>query len=182
MSNKVKIERISEYCGKIFIAQTCNPRICSKACNSNHYKESIRNGRYNVVAKEVKEERKQHIKLSLEEVEFMQAKEFINLKKLGIYLGVYCKSVYTYLRKYSIPFSLIAGRIIVERNEIGKILIRLIQSIQTKPSRRIRLKNIRSFTVILTMMMPVDGLWTLCMNYWVVKFRICLRLVHSTRI
>lgn len=68
----------------------------------------------------------------------MQAKEFINLKQLGIYLGVCRKSFYTYLRKYSIPFSLIAGRIIVERNEIGRIMIRLIQSIQTKQENPIK--------------------------------------------
>lgn len=132
MSNKVKIERICEYCGKIFIAQTCKTRFCSHACNSKHYKESIRSGRYNIVTKEVKEERKQRIKLSVDEVEFIQAKEFINLKQLCIYLGVCRKSVYTYLRKYSIPFTRIGGRIIVERKEIDKIMIRLIQSIHTK--------------------------------------------------
>lgn len=110
MSNKIKIERICEHCGKIFIAQTCKTLFCSKTCTSKHYKESIRNERYNIVTKEVKEERKQRIKLSVDEAEFIQAKEFINLKQIGIYLGVCLKSVYTYLRKYSIPFSRIGGR------------------------------------------------------------------------
>lgn len=138
MSNKVKIERICEYCGKIFIAQTCKTRFCSHACNSKHYKESIRSGRYNIVTKEVKEERKQRIKLSVDEVEFIQAKEFINLKQLCIYLGVCRKSAYTYLRKYFIPFTRIGGRIIVERKEIDKIMIRLIQSVHTKQENPIK--------------------------------------------
>lgn len=42
--------------------------------------------------------------------------------------------------------------------------------------------NTRSFIVILTMMMPVGVLWTPCMNYLGIKFRICLHLIHFTRI
>lgn len=98
----------------------------------------IRSGRYNTVTKEVKEEKKQRIKLSIDEVEFIQSKEFISLKQMGIYLGICRKSVYTYLRKYSIPFSRIGGRIIVERKEIDKIMIKLIQSIEAKQENPVK--------------------------------------------
>ena len=138
MSNKVKIERICEHCGKSFLAQTCKTRFCSHACNSRHYKEMIRNGRYNVITKEVKEEKKQRINLSVDEVEFIQSKEVISLKQLGIYLGICRKSVYTYLRKYSIPFSRMSGRIIVERKEIDKIMNKLIQSIEAKQENPVK--------------------------------------------
>ncbi len=138
MSNKVKIERICEHCGKSFLAQTCKTRFCSHACNSRHYKEMIRNGRYNVITKEVKEEKKQRIKLSVDEVEFIQSKEFISLKQMSIYLGICRKSVYTYLRKYSIPFSRMSGRIIVERKEIDKIMNKLIQSIEAKQENPVK--------------------------------------------
>lgn len=138
MSSKVKFERICEYCGKVFLAQTCRTRFCSHTCNSRNYKEMIRSGRYNTVTKEVKEEKKQRIKLSIDEVEFIQSKEFISLKQMGIYLGICRKSVYTYLRKYSIPFSRIGGRIIVERKEIDKIMIKLIQSIEAKQENPVK--------------------------------------------
>lgn len=98
----------------------------------------IRSGRYNTVTKEVKEEKKQRIKLLIDEVEFIQSKEFISLKQMGIYLGICRKSVYTYLRKYSIPFSRIGGRIIVERKEIDKIMIKLIQSIEAKQENPVK--------------------------------------------
>ena len=54
MGNKVRIERICEFCGKTFIAKTCKTRFCCKACNDKYYKELIRSDRYNAVTKEVK--------------------------------------------------------------------------------------------------------------------------------
>ena len=61
MGNKVRIERICEFCGKTFIAKTCKTRFCCKACNDKYYKELIRSDRYNAVTKEVKEEKKKRI-------------------------------------------------------------------------------------------------------------------------
>ena len=57
---------------------------------------------------------------------------------MGIYLGICRKSVYTYLRKYSIPFSRMSGRIIVERKEIDKIMNKLIQSIEAKQENPVK--------------------------------------------
>lgn len=149
MSSKVKFERICEYCGKVFLAQTCITRFCSHACNNSNYREMIRSGRYNSVTKEVKEEKKQRIKLSVDEVEFIQSKEFISLKQIGIYLGICRKSVYTYLRKYSIPFSRIGGRIIVERKEIDKIMNTLIQSIEAKQESPVKvLEHLTDFYTV----------------------------------
>lgn len=105
MGNKVRIERICEFCGKTFIAKTCKTRFCCKACNDKYYKELIRSDRYNAVTKEVKEEKKKRIRLAVDELEVIQAREFISLKQLAIYLGVSRKSIYTYMRIYEIPFS-----------------------------------------------------------------------------
>ena len=88
MGNKVRIERICEFCGKTFIAKTCKTRFCCKACNDKYYKELIRSDRYNAVTKEVKEEKKKRIRLAVDELEVIQAREFISLKQLAIYLGV----------------------------------------------------------------------------------------------
>ena len=95
MGNKVRIERICEFCGKTFIAKTCKTRFCCKACNDKYYKELIRSDRYNAVTKEVKEEKKKRIRLAVDELEVIQAREFISLKQLAIYLGVSRKSIYT---------------------------------------------------------------------------------------
>lgn len=130
MSNKVKIERICEYCGKNFIAQTCKTRFCSHACNSKHYKESIRSGRYNIVTKEVKEEKQQRLRLSIDEIEFIQAKEYISLKQFATYLGVGRRSVYNYIHKYQIPFIKIGRRTMIARKEIDTIMNTLIKSVE----------------------------------------------------
>ena len=81
MGNKVRIERICEFCGKTFIAKTCKTRFCCKACNDKYYKELIRSDRYNAVTKEVKEEKKKRIRLAVDELEVIQAREFISLKQ-----------------------------------------------------------------------------------------------------
>ena len=105
MGNKVRIERICEFCGKTFIAKTYKTRFCCKACNDKYYKELIRSDRYNAVTKEVKAEKKKRIRMAVDELEVIQAREFISLKQLAIYLGVSRKSIYTYMRIYEIPFS-----------------------------------------------------------------------------
>ena len=83
MGNKVRIERICEFCGKTFIAKTCKTRFCCKACNDKYYKELIRSDRYNAVTKEVKEEKKKRIRLAVDELEVIQAK-MIAFRKTGI--------------------------------------------------------------------------------------------------
>lgn len=130
MGNKVRIERICEFCGKTFIAKTCKTRFCCKACNDKYYKELIRSDRYNAVTKEVKEEKKKRIRLAVDELEVIQAREFISLKQLAIYLGVSRKSIYTYMRIYEIPFSQIGSRIIVKRKEVETVMMNL-KSVKT---------------------------------------------------
>lgn len=137
MGNKVRIERICEFCGKTFIAKTCKTRFCCKACNDKYYKELIRNDRYNAVTKEVKEEKKKRIRLAVDELEVIQAREFISLKQLAIYLGVSRRSIYTYMRIYKIPFSQIGSRIIVKRKEVETVMMNL-KSVKTMQERPIK--------------------------------------------
>ena len=137
MGNKVRIERICEFCGKTFIAKTCKTRFCCKACNDKYYKELIRSDRYNAVTKEVKEEKKKRIRLAVDELEIIQAREFISLKQLAIYLGVSRKSIYTYMRIYEIPFSQIGSRIIVKRKEVETVMMNL-KSVKTMQERPIK--------------------------------------------
>ena len=42
MSSNIKVERICEWCGKKFIAQTTVTRFCSKRCSERSYKERFR--------------------------------------------------------------------------------------------------------------------------------------------
>ena len=42
MSSNIKVERICEWCGKKFIAQTTVTRFCSKRCAEHSYKERLR--------------------------------------------------------------------------------------------------------------------------------------------
>lgn len=121
MGNKVRIERICEFCGKTFIAKTCKTRFCCKACNDKYYKELIRSDRYNAVTKEVKEEKKKRIRLAVDELEVIQAREFISLKQLAIYLGVSRKSIYTYMRIYEIPFSKLVVELLLNAKRLKRL-------------------------------------------------------------
>ena len=117
----VRIERICEFCGKTFIAKTCKTRFCCKACNDKYYKELIRNDRYNAVTKEVKEEKKKRIRLAVDELEVIQAREFISLKQLAIYLGVSRKSIYTYMRIYEIPFYKLVVELLLNAKRLKRL-------------------------------------------------------------
>lgn len=86
MGNKVRIERICEFCVKTFIAKICKTRFCCKAYNDNYYKELIKSSQYNAVTKEVKKENKKRVRMALDELKVIQAREFISLKQLVIYL------------------------------------------------------------------------------------------------
>ena len=102
-----------------------------------YYKELIRSDRYNAVTKEVKEEKKKRIRLAVDELEVIQAREFISLKQLAIYLGVSRRSIYTYMRIYEIPFSQIGSRIIVKRKEVETVMMNL-KSVKTMQERPIK--------------------------------------------
>ena len=117
----VRIERICEFCGKTFIAKTCKTRFCCKACNDKYYKELIRNDCYNAVTKEVKEEKKKRIRLAVDELEVIQAREFISLKQLAIYLGVSRKSIYTYMRIYEIPFYKLVVELLLNAKRLKRL-------------------------------------------------------------
>ena len=78
----------------------------------------------------MKEEKKKRIRLAVDELEVIQAREFISLKQLAIYLGVSRKSIYTYMRIYEIPFSQIGSRIIVKRKEVETVMMNL-KSVKT---------------------------------------------------
>lgn len=120
-SASVRIERICEFCGKTFIAKTCKTRFCCKACNDKYYKELIRNDCYNAVTKEVKEEKKKRIRLAVDELEVIQAREFISLKQLAIYLGVSRKSIYTYMRIYEIPFYKLVVELLLNAKRLKRL-------------------------------------------------------------
>ena len=48
MSSNIKVERICEWCGKTFIAQTTVTRFCSKRCSERSYKERFRQKKMSV--------------------------------------------------------------------------------------------------------------------------------------
>ena len=53
MSSNIKIERICEWCGSKFTAQTTVTRFCSKRCAEHSYKERMRRKKISLSNQEI---------------------------------------------------------------------------------------------------------------------------------
>jgi excisionase family DNA binding protein len=91
MSSNFTVNKICEYCGKVFTAKTTVTRFCSSKCNGRNYKQKIRNEKIGVAQQAVK----QVIRHQLEDLTSL---EFLSVKAAAKLLGASEKIVYNMIR------------------------------------------------------------------------------------
>lgn len=87
MSSNIKVERICEWCGKKFIAQTTVTRFCTKRCVEHSYKERLRQKKMAVSNQETAQT---NIK--------WRNKDFLTPTQVAELLGIGRMSIYRYIR------------------------------------------------------------------------------------
>lgn len=84
MSSNIKLQRVCEYCNKVFIAKTTVTRFCSHTCNSRNYKKNQRDSK--VI--HAKEELKQKVLCNSDYTLQLNCKPYLTIKETCLLLNI----------------------------------------------------------------------------------------------
>jgi excisionase family DNA binding protein len=119
MSSTIQVQKVCEFCGKEFTAQTTVTRFCGHGCASRSYKQRKRE---NKIGWAVEETNKQKV-LSVSEVnlEAIKLKDFLSIKEAYTLLGLSERTFYRLLKTGTIPATKLGGRTIIKRSVIDNL-------------------------------------------------------------
>lgn len=107
MSSNIKIERICEWCGKNFIAQTTVTRFCSKRCSEHSYKERLRQKKMAVSNQET-------VQTNFK----WRDKDYLTPTQAAELLGIGRMSIYRYIRNGKIKVVRFARKTLISKADI----------------------------------------------------------------
>ena len=109
MSSNIKIERICEWCGNRFMAQTTVTRFCSKRCSEHSYKERMRQKKMALSNQETRQcnpDRKS------------RDKDFLTPTETAQYLGVCRTYIYDSINRGKIKVTRIGRKTLISKADI----------------------------------------------------------------
>lgn len=109
MSSNIKVERICEWCGKKFIAQTTVTRFCSKRCSERSYKERFRQKKMQVSNQETATNVANNK---------WRDKDFLTPTQAGELLGIGRMSIYRYIRAGKIKVVRFGRKTLISKADI----------------------------------------------------------------
>ena len=107
MSSNIRIERICEWCGNKFIAQTTVTRFCTKRCAEHSYKERLRQKKMAVSNQETAQT---NIK--------WRDKDYLTPTQAAELLGIGRMSIYRYIRNGKIKVVRFARKTLISKADI----------------------------------------------------------------
>ncbi len=109
MSSNIKVERICEWCGKKFIAQTTVTRFCSKRCSERSYKERFRQKKMAVSNQETATNAANNK---------WRDKDFLTPTQAAELLGIGRMSIYRYIRNGKIKVVKFERKTLISKADI----------------------------------------------------------------
>lgn len=109
MSSNIKVERICEWCGKKFIAQTTVTRFCSKRCSERSYKERFRQKKMAVANQET---------AANATYNKWRDKDFLTPTQAAELLGIGRMSIYRYIRNGKIKVVRFERKTLISKADI----------------------------------------------------------------
>lgn len=108
MSSNIKIERICEWCGNKFTAQTTVTRFCSKRCAEHSYKERMRQKKVELSNQETSQSHQSKHK----------EKDFLTPTETALFLGVGRTYIYDCINRGKIKVTRIGRKTLISRTDI----------------------------------------------------------------
>ena len=129
MSSNIRIERICEWCGKQFTAQTTVTRFCSKRCSEHAYKERLRQKKISLSNQETA-----HNSRGKES----RNKEFLTPSETARYLGVGRTYIYDCINRGKIKVTRIGRKTLISKADIQAMFDFLTpkESTSTEPAEK----------------------------------------------
>ena len=109
MSSNIRIERICEWCGKQFTAQTTVTRFCSKRCSEHAYKERLRQKKISLSNQETAQNSRE---------KESRNKEFLTPSETARYLGVGRTYIYDCINRGKIKVTRIGRKTLISKADI----------------------------------------------------------------
>lgn len=108
MSSNIKVERICEWCGKKFTAQTTVTRFCSKRCSEHSYKERMRQKKMALSNQET----------CLSHQTKHKDKDFLTPTETALFLGVGRTYIYDCINRGQIKVTRIGRKTLISKADI----------------------------------------------------------------
>ncbi len=137
MSSNIKIQRICEYCGKEFTAQTTVTKYCSTICTGRAYKARKRSEKVEISNLET-------ARIKNQPIEDLKAKEFLNINEVCKLVGISRRTIYRLIEQGELNKIKVGTRTIIKRLELNKYLY---QSNNTKIKPQIKKVEPLQFTI-----------------------------------
>ncbi|HCE57071.1 MAG: helix-turn-helix domain-containing protein [Draconibacterium sp.] len=119
MSSTIQVQKICEFCGKEFTAQTTVTRFCGHGCASRSYKQRKKE---NKIGWAVEETNRQKVFAASDiQIEVIQQKDFLSIKEAYTLLGISERTFFRLLKTGTIPAARLGGRTIIKRSIIDKL-------------------------------------------------------------
>ena len=131
MSSFIKVQKVCEYCGDVFIAKTTQTRYCSRRCNSKMYKSKVRE------MKIEKSNTKTREKLSMPLVE-LESKPYLSINETSILFCISKRTIYRMLERGEITAGKAGTRTIIRQTEMERIFMNIPSTQQI--TKRTKLK------------------------------------------
>lgn len=112
MSSNIKIERICEFCGQRFMAQTTVTRFCSKKCSERSYKERMRQKKMALSNQEMAQ---------VPTVAKFRDKEFLSPTETAQYLGVCRTFIYDSINRGQIKVTRMGRKTLIRKTDITEM-------------------------------------------------------------
>ena len=129
MSSNIRIERICEWCGKQFTAQTTVTRFCSKRCSEHAYKERLRQKKISLSNQETSQNSRE---------KESRNKEFLTPSETARYLGVGRTYIYDCINRGKIKVTRIGRKTLISKADIQAMFDFLTpkESTSTEPAEK----------------------------------------------
>ena len=129
MSSNIRIERICEWCGKQFTAQTTVTRFCSKRCSEHAYKERLRQKKISLSNQETAHNSRE---------KESRNKEFLSPSETAQYLGVGRTYIYDCINRGKIKVTRIGRKTLISKADIQAMFDFLTpkESTSTEPAEK----------------------------------------------
>ena len=127
MSSNIKVERICEWCGNKFIAQTTVTRFCCKRCAEHSYKERLRQKKMAVSNKET-------VQTNLK----WRDKDYLTPTQAAELLGIGRMSIYRYIRSGKIKVVRFSRKTLISKADLQAMFDFLTpkESTSTEPAEK----------------------------------------------
>lgn len=112
MSSNIEVQKICQFCGKMFTARTTVTKYCSDRCSKNAYKQRMREDKINKSNQEVLNQ------LNFSDTPITKDREYLSVSETAAELGIHRATVYRYLAAHEIKCMTIRGKTFIRKRDI----------------------------------------------------------------